>query len=216
MRKVLVVAAHPDDEVLGCGSTIAKHVNQGDEVGVLFMTDGVAARGEGGAGPRAAAAHKAIQILGAGMLVMAGFPDNEMDSISLLDVAKEIEAEIQEFSPNIIYTHHYGDLNVDHRITHQAVLTACRPLPGTWLEAIYGFEIPSSTEWGEPFIPTHFVRMREAEHVIKMQALAAYGDEIRDFPHARSKCAVESLAVMRGCQVGVERAEAFSTIRTLV
>ena len=206
--KVLVVAAHPDDEVLGAGGTIAKHVAKGDEVSVLIMTPGR----EGGEIPDAAEA--ANSILGATFLWLDDYPDNKMDTIPLLDVVKSVEYFIDNLKPDIVYTHHAGDLNIDHRITHQAVMTACRPLPGCSVKTILCFEVPSSTEWGQGFEPNWFVDI-EGFWDKKYAALNAYRSEMRDFPHPRSCTAVWSLARWRGATVGVELAEAFMVARRI-
>ena len=208
--KVLVVASHPDDEVLGCGGTIAKHVANGDEVSVLIMTQGR----EGGEIPDAAEA--ANSILGATFLWLDDYPDNKMDTIPLLDVVKSVEYFIDNLKPDIVYTHHAGDLNIDHRITHQAVMTACRPLPGCSVKTILCFEVPSSTEWGQGFEPNWFVDITEFEFLgKKYDALDAYGSEMRDFPHPRSHRAVLNLGRLRGATVGVEMAEAFMVARRI-
>jgi LmbE family N-acetylglucosaminyl deacetylase len=220
--KVLVVAAHPDDEVLGCGGTIARHVAKGDEAKAIFMTDGVSSRlPVTGASPawgrRQVAAHRAAEVLGL-MLPSAvlGFGDNRMDDGPLLDVVQMIEGGVSSFAPDIIYTHHAGDLNIDHQITHQAVMTACRPMPGSTVKAIYAFEVPSSTEWAsdQSFRPNYFVDISSTLDK-KMEALKAYNEEMRDFPHPRSYEAVEALAKWRGASVGLQAAEAFMTLRRI-
>ncbi|HMA15729.1 MAG TPA: PIG-L family deacetylase, partial [Kiloniellaceae bacterium] len=161
----------------------------------------------------------AARCLGAEPPRFAGLPDNRMDQVDLLDVVKTVEAVVEAVGPSVIYTHHGGDLNLDHRIAHQAVLTACRPLPGTAVEAIYCFETVSSTEWatpeiGRPFLPNHFVDI--AEHLEqKRQALSCYAREMRPSPHARSIENVEHLARFRGGSVGLQAAEAFSVARQL-
>jgi LmbE family N-acetylglucosaminyl deacetylase len=220
MSTVLVIAAHPDDEALGCGGTIARHVREGDKVSAVFMTDGVGARGSSdGAKERGKAADMAASILGFHSVTYYGFADNQLDGVPLLEVTKAIEKAVDEVSPQIIYTHHSGDLNIDHVITQKAVLTACRPMPGNQIEAIYGFEVLSSTEWAGPeesvaFRPAHFVNIA-SDFETKMNALESYDEEMRDFPHSRSYEAVKALATYRGAQVGVAKAEAFSVIRTL-
>ena len=151
-------------------------------------------------------------------MVYLGLPDNRLDSLPLLHVVQPLEAIIREMSPEIIYTHHYGDLNVDHRVAHQAVMTACRPLPGAGVKEIYAFEVLSSTEWAtpgcHPFLPNHFVDI--SEHLAtKLQALAVYREEMRDPPHSRSIDNLNYLARLRGHTVGVVAAEAFMTLRTL-
>lgn len=220
MASILVVAAHPDDEALGCGGTIARHVAAGDEVACLFLADGATSReSEADASVRERQARRAADTLGIGEILLARFPDNRMDTVALLDVVQVIEKVVARFSPETIYTHHGGDLNIDHRITHQAVLTACRPQPGHSVRAIYGFEVPSSTEWAPPatlppFTPTRFVDIT-AYLEQKRAALDCYVEEMRPWPHARSFEAVEALARMRGACVGVEAAEAFMVIREI-
>ena len=217
-QTVLVIAAHPDDEVLGVGATIARHAAEGDKVHVLIMAEGATSRGDNADAVIAlrAAAAAAASALGAEAPQFAGFPDNRMDGLDLLDIIKNIEAEIDAIRPDIVYTHHGGDLNIDHRLTHQAVLTACRPMPGTCVRAIYTFETPSSTEWastalGETFKPTRFVDVTEYMEM-KHKGLASYASEMRPFPHARSHEALDALAVLRGSQSGIDRAEAFQTV----
>lgn len=217
MKKVLVIAAHPDDDILGCGATMARHTSEGDEVSVLFISDGETARGNKDLSERKKAATTALAILGARAQDFLDFPDNQLDTVPLLSVVKKIENVIQQFQPNIIYTHHFGDLNVDHKITHKAVVTACRPLPSSKIESIYAFEVLSSTEWAdeaECFKPTHFVNV-EKFWKQKMEAIAFYQHEMRSFPHARSSQNLEALAIHRGATVGLPKAEAFQLIRSI-
>lgn len=223
MTGILVVAAHPDDEVLGCGGTIARHVATGDSVDVLFLADGVTSRQgkrTSALAQRSAAARCACDILGARAPRFFQFPDNRLDSVPLLEVVKLLETVLAETGPRILYTHHGGDLNVDHRIAHQVVMTACRPQPGSSVKGIYSFEVPSSTDWSSqvssaPFRPNHFVDVTD-HFARKMQALEAYQEELRAFPHARSREVVEALARVRGASVGVVAAEAFGVERQLV
>ena len=225
---VVVVAAHPDDEVLGCGATVARHCDEGDEVHALILSEGITARdGVRDADVRQAeiealrsCAFAAAKALGARQPRLAGFPDNRLDTIPLIDVVKQVENVVRELRPSVIYTHHGGDLNVDHRIAHQAVLTACRPLPGGSVTEIYAFETASSTEWsgtgiGASFEPSRFVDVTRWMQR-KLQALRAYGTEMRAFPHARSLEAIEALARWRGASVGVAAAEAFVAVRQVV
>lgn len=218
---VLVVAAHTDDEALGCGGTIARHVSEGDAVYAVFMADGVTSR-QGAVQEhlidRNKAAENARKILGIKENIYLGLPDNRMDSIPLIDVVQTLKPVIQKLQPNIVYTHHHGDLNVDHRITHQAVMTACRPQPGSSVRAIYAFEVMSSTEWAttnaEPFLPNYFVDI-SAHLTTKNAALDAYRVEMRETPHSRSMQHLSSLANHRGQTVGVLAAEAFVAIRVV-
>lgn len=218
---VLVVAAHTDDEALGCGGTIARHVTEGDKVYAVFMADGVSSRtasDQADFARRMQAAENARVILGIEWNFYLGLPDNRMDSIPLIDVVQKLEPIIDKVRPNIVYTHHHGDLNVDHRITHQAVMTACRPLPGSSVGAIYAFEVMSSTEWAtptaEPFLPNYFVDI-SAHLTTKNDALDAYRAEMRKSPHSRSMQHLSSLVSHRGQSVGVLAAEAFVSIRVV-
>lgn len=225
---VLVVAAHPDDEILGVGATLARHAQAGDAVHALILAEGATARDpRRGAKARAdeiaalrTAAAKAAEAIGARPPRFGGLPDNRLDSCALLDVVKLVEQAIAELSPAVIYTHHGGDLNVDHRIAHAAVATACRPLPGAACRAIYTFETPSSTEWASPeqsptFRPTRFVDV-SATLDAKLAALACYEAEMRPFPHPRSAEAVRALAAWRGAAAGLAAAEAFQVVREIV
>jgi len=220
-KSILIVAAHADDEVLGCGGTIARHVAEGDRVHVVFMADGVGSRGAGESNQlvtRINARNRAIQILGVENWHSLDFPDNCMDSVPLLDVVQSLEPIIEKVQPTRVYTHHHGDLNVDHRITHQAVMTACRPVPGSSVREILTFEVLSSTEWATPrvapFVPNVFVDISDYLPK-KLEALAAYEMEIHSTPHSRSVAHVEALARHRGNCAGVEGAEAFEVVRVL-
>lgn len=223
MTVVAVVAAHPDDEALGCGGTLARHAARGDEVHVLFLADGVAAR-EGAAraeiAQRQDAARSAMRVMGAREPHFGGFPDNRMDTVPLLEVVQVVETFLSKAGARVIYTHHGGDLNIDHRVAHAAVVTACRPVPGSIVDAVYTFEVLSSTEWHSPqqtapFVPQQYVDVT-ATLDKKLKALRCYGAEMRAGPHARSYDAVQSLARLRGAQAGVAAAEAFEVLRRLV
>lgn len=218
---ILIVAAHADDEVLGCGGTIARHVLEGDQVHLVLMADGVNARE--GAMPddlarRMAASEKAQKILGVSEVHCLGFPDNQMDDLPLLKIVQSLEPIIYGLAPSVIYTHHHGDLNVDHRLTQEAVMTACRPQPGCSVKQIYGFEVLSSSEWAtpqqEPFMPILFVDI-SAQLAVKTRALEAYVEEMRPIPHSRSIEHAAVLAQHRGYSVGVEAAEAFVVYRMI-
>lgn len=220
-KKVLVVAAHTDDEALGCGGTIAKHVAQGDTVYAVFLADGVTSRPDSTSEEleaRNAAAASAHTILGIKQSFMLGFPDNRMDSVPLLDIVQKLESVLEEVKPQVIYTHHHGDLNIDHRITHQAVMTACRPQPNFCVKEIYAFEVLSATEWNnpntQPFAPNVFIDI--SNHLpTKIKALQAYAEEMREAPHSRSFEHVQALAKHRGYTVGMMAAEGFMLVRKI-
>jgi len=226
-RKILVVAAHPDDEVLGCGGSIAKWTKIGHSVSILIMAEGATSRDKRREQKLrkkelsllSMSSNKAAKILGANSVELLNFPDNRMDSLDLLDVVKKVEDQIENLKPDDVVTHHAGDLNIDHRITHQAVITACRPEPGKTVKRILTFEIPSSTEWQSPlaefpFIPNWFEDISDSLS-LKIEALKAYGSEMMKWPHARSLKGVEHLAHWRGASVGFEAAEAFMLARNL-
>jgi N-acetylglucosamine malate deacetylase 1 len=221
-KVILVVAAHPDDEVLGCGGTVARHVDDGDEVHVIFMSDGVTSRTDIGSNEieiRKQAKKYACNILSIVQPTrFLGFPDNCMDTVALLDIVQALEKVINEIEPEVIYTHHIGDLNIDHRITHKAVITACRPQPGFCVKEIYAFEVLSSTEWQTPgvkaFYPNVFVDI--ADYIdFKKQALEAYFEEMRQSPHSRSIDNAIRLNALRGNTVGLDYAEAFMLLRKI-
>ena len=227
MTSVLVVAAHPDDEVLGCGGTIARHADASDQVQVLIVAEGATSRQQHRSRLKscdelsalAKAARKAGSILGAAGVDLLDFPDNRLDSLDRLDLIKRIEECIDRHQPQVVYVHHAGDVNVDHRRLHEAVVTACRPIPGHPVRRLLSFEVSSSTEWQPPgsssaFQPNWFVDISD-HWQRKREALKAYASEMRPWPHARSLEAVEHLARWRGAQVGVEAAEAFCLLRQL-
>lgn len=227
-ERVLVVAAHPDDEILGLGGTLARHVSAGDDVRALIVAEGITSREQqrdamvqaDALADLRSAALSAAAVLGCQPPQFLGLPDNRLDSIDLLDIVKPIQVIIDEQRPTVVYTHHGGDLNIDHRLVYQAVLTACRPMPGDFVRAIYAFETVSSTEYGvargnDMFCPTHFVNVTDWLDV-KRRALECYRSEMRPFPHARSLENVEHLARYRGASVGIEAAEAFMVVRDVL
>ena len=225
--KYLIIAAHPDDEVLGCGGSIAKWSRSGAEVHILIMAEGATSRDKSRNRLKrkneilslAQSADKACEILGAKSIKLLNFPDNRMDSVDLLDVIKDIESHIRKIKPEVIVTHHSGDLNIDHQVIHKAVITASRPQPGHFVKRILSFEVPSSTEWNThsssvPFVPNYFEDITDTLK-LKIQALEAYESEMREWPHSRSIKATKHLAKWRGASVGFKSAEAFILLRQL-
>ena len=164
-KNVLILAAHPDDETLGCGASIAKLSSQNHDIKLLTFTDGESSKEKTLNNNRKNCLEKVSKILGIKSFKSGNFPDNRMDSTPLLDIIQKLEPIIEKLKPSIIYTHHHGDLNIDHQLTHTAVMTACRPLPNSSVREIYGFEILSSTEWSVSqhslFNPTFFVDITE-------------------------------------------------------
>lgn len=225
---IAVVAAHPDDEVLGCGGTLARMAAEGHAVHILLISDGQTSRAVKAGQPsvekvlnaRNSAARAACEILRGSSVETLGLPDNRLDGMDLLDVVKHIESFVERYRPALLLTHHSGDVNIDHRVVHDAVISACRPQPGHPVKELLFFEVPSSTEWRPPasasaFCPNYFVDI-SATLPKKLEALNAYAPELRPFPHPRSIKAVTALAHWRGATVGVEAAEAFILGRKLV
>lgn len=228
-KKIGVIAAHPDDEVLGCGASIAEHIKKGDEVYVLILAEGITSRdnirsrkmNDEKLSDLALSAKKAHRILGTTYLELLDFPDNRLDSIDRLDIIKKVESFISKFSVSVIYTHYQNDLNIDHRIVHDATMVACRPKPGSIVKEILSFEVPSSTEWGfspdgKGFSPNFFNVFDLSSIEKKRKALEAYNSEMCDWPHSRSLEAVMTLAKWRGASIGSpDGAEAFEVVRII-
>ncbi len=222
----LVVAAHPDDEVLGAGATVARLADRGEQVHVAILGEGITSRYT-----RREDAHadllarlrdqsrRACERIGAAGVVHYELPDNRFDTVPLLDVVHLVEELVERFQPDVVYTHRAGDLNIDHDVVHRAVLTATRPVPGSFVRRVYAFEVPSSTEWafgiGRPFAPNVFV---DAAATLdrKIEAMELYESEARAFPHPRSPEALASLARTRGAAAGLAAAEAFELVREIL
>ncbi|MBW1697333.1 MAG: PIG-L family deacetylase [Deltaproteobacteria bacterium] len=224
--KVLVVAAHPDDEVLGCGGTISRLAHDGHDVYITILGEGITSRykqREDADADLIEALHnrscQVAEVLGAQDLFLYNLPDNRFDTVPILDVVKIIEELVERIQPQVIYTHHGGDLNIDHVVVHRAMLTAARPMQGQPVREIFAFEVPSSTEWSfqrfEPsFRPNVFIDISDTLN-IKVQALSLYETEARPFPHPRSPEAIHAIAHRWGTIVGCEAAEAFELIRSI-
>ncbi|WP_432353152.1 PIG-L deacetylase family protein [Sporosarcina sp. A2] len=212
-KNVLVIVAHPDDELLGSGGTLKKLMNEGYTVITVIVVKG-----------REEEEHQMNQIvlnannhLGIDNVIFLEHPNLLLEMTPLHVINKEIEALLDKYEPAIIFTHHYGDINRDHQILFQAVLTAARPLPGKKPIELICFETVSSTEWSQQtsdkiFKPNYFVDISDTID-IKLESLKFYDVEMRPFPHPRSYKGVRHLAQVRGMTVGVEYAEAFEIIR---
>lgn len=217
-KKILVVVAHPDDEVLGVGGTLCAHRDRGDSISILIL-----ANGEDSRGPVSDPEKRFDQARGVAeklkaKLFLENFPDNKFDTVSLLSLAQVIEKVAAEVGPDVVYTHHIDDLNIDHRLVCQAVLTACRPQPGFSVSEILSFEILSCTEWQikdhRIFKPNYYIDI--SKHIEEKKSLMSfYADELRDYPHPRSLIGIEVLAKYRGLEVGLGAAEAFYIIRKI-
>ena len=223
---ILVIAAHPDDDVLGCGGTIAREQG-GNEVRIVILGEGVSSRFARRSEAAAADldrlkedARAAASELGARSVDFGGLADNRFDELPLISVVQQVERWIDTYRPGVIYTHHPGDLNIDHGVTFRAVLTATRPGASSHLVGkILTFEVPSSTEWSfqrvePPFRPNVFVDISETlDH--KIDAMRRYRSEIREAPHPRSAENIRAMAAYRGAAAGMAFAEAFELIRSL-
>jgi LmbE family N-acetylglucosaminyl deacetylase len=215
-KTAVVVAAHPDDETLGCGATIAKLSDTGWSVTVLVFTNGVDARLVGDPKSRLAQYSRACRLLGAeSRFAPLGALDQELDLLPIPLVASQVERLLAEKRPSLLLTHHLNDLNSDHRRVADAALVASRPFAST-VQNVATFEVPSSTEWSfgyESFSPNLFVEISEKQIARKLRAMAAYEHETRPDPHPRAPQRLDALASYRGSQAGVNRAEAFRILR---
>jgi LmbE family N-acetylglucosaminyl deacetylase len=219
---VLCIAAHPDDEVLGAGGTLARHAAEGEDVHVCILSDGVTSRYDNPENAteemeqRRDRARRACETLGA-TVSLHGFPDNQFDTVPLLDIVQTIEEEIVTHNPQVIYTHHYGDLNIDHELVCRATVTATRPLANSRIKRVLAFETLSATEWSVPspenvFQPTSFVDVSEYIEP-KIDALQVYESELQEPPHPRTvETVIENTSVW-GSKAGFPSAEAFELLR---
>lgn len=225
--RILVVAAHPDDEVLGCGGTLARAKSSGAHVAVLFLGEGVAGRFPFGqydsdefreqTRVRTESAHKALEVLGADEVTIGTHYSCQFDTVPLIQFTHEIEKQIDRHKPTVILTHNQAEVNIDHSITFTAVENACRPTRQWTPRNILCFEIVCSGNWTleTVFKPNFYVDVSK-HWERKMQAWHCYAMESRPFPFPRSDSGLETLARFRGMQVGVEKAEAFRLLRAVV
>lgn len=223
-KKILIVAAHPDDEVLGCFGTVARLISEGHKAYTLILGEGKTSRDE----MRDVDAKKeeiealndeimqANNSIGITRVYVESFPDNRFDSVDLLDIVKVVNRVKEEVKPDIIFTHYEHDLNIDHQLTYKAVITATRPMEEECVKEIYSFEILSSTEWNYPlsFSPDTFFDITDTLDQ-KLSAMKAYTSELREFPHPRSLKGIKLNAQYHGMRVGKKAVEAFKTIRII-
>lgn len=226
MKNVLVFAAHPDDELLGLGGTVRRLTNEGITVRAVIMAEGLTSRADS----REKAdllelenlqsdARRAAEVVGYKNIDFCGLPDNRMDGMELLDVIKIITKYVEKYRPDTVFTHHHGDLNIDHRIICEAVLTACRPVGDYGVKRILTFETPSSSEWNfnysEPFHPNVYFDVTETIEA-KIKGMSFYRSESTVYPHPRSPEALRSLGRLRGTNVGFDMAEGFMLLRECI
>jgi LmbE family N-acetylglucosaminyl deacetylase len=222
----LVLAAHPDDEVLGCGGTIARRVQEGEDVYIAILGEGITSRydhrdeaDQGRLHELHATSEQVADLLGANDLFMYNLPDNRFDTVPLLNVIKTIEELIERVKPDTLFTQHGGDLNIDHNIVYRAALTATRPVANHPVKKVYSYEVASSTEWAfekfEPsFQPNTFVDITETLET-KVQAMEMYESEARSYPHPRAPESLRAIARNWGRTAGLHVAEAFELVRSV-
>lgn len=216
--KILVIAPHPDDEVLGCGGTIAKHTKEGDEVYLCIVTKAYTPDwSEEFMKSRPKEIEKANKILGIKKTYFLDYPTVKLDTIPLKELIEAISKVVNEVKPEIVYIPHKGDINKDHRLVFEASLVAIRPINHK-IRRILSYETLSETEWGrplEPFIPNLYIDISETFEK-KIGAMKAYESELRQYPHPRSLEIIEALAKKRGSEIGVNFAEAFMLVREII
>lgn len=228
-KRILTVVAHPDDEILGLGATMFKLINDyGVKTRVVILGEGITSRAQNrnvDLWQKELDIHRnnifqAQQAIGYGSVGIYDFPDNRFDTVALLDIIKVIEKEKADFLPDVIFTHHGGDVNIDHQRTFEAVITCCRPMQQEEVKTIVTFETMSGTEWRastdpKQFIPNFFVSVNEAGLTAKIKAMESYEFEKRVYPHPRSPEALKIVAQRWGVATGIEYAEAFCLVRNI-
>ncbi|GHA30263.1 PIG-L domain-containing protein [Salinimicrobium marinum] len=228
-KKILIVVAHPDDELLGLGATMYQLNNDYSCITrVVILGEGITSRAEvrdPEKWEKELKIHReniknAQEAIGYGSVGIYDFPDNRFDTVSLLDIIKVIEKEKQDFDPEVIFTHHGGDVNVDHQRTFEAVVTATRPMKDERVKTVITFETPSGTEWRaatDPrhFVPNMYVSVSEEAIEAKIRGMESYEFEKRQYPHPRSPEALKIQAQRWGIAVGKDFAEAFTVVRSI-
>lgn len=214
-RRILVIAAHPDDELLGCGGTVALHCKNGDRVWSLIACEGSSHRNVDQISDVHGThyAEQAGQVLGVERVIMLNFPDQKLDTFTLCDIMAPIEKVVQELNPHVVYCQYGGDINYDHEVLFKALSVAVRPTSECF-EAVFAFDTASSTEWAYPrsFVPDTWVDIsRTLEQ--KLEAFKCYDSELRDYPHPRSVEGLKYKAHAWGNQCCMDAAEVFMTVR---
>jgi LmbE family N-acetylglucosaminyl deacetylase len=228
-KKIMIVVAHPDDELLGLGASMHRLIREANvKTHVVILGEGITSRSDKRdlqEWQNELSIHKtnvkmAQKEIGYHSVNLYDFPDNRFDTISILDIVKVIEKEKTDFDPDIIFTHHGGDVNIDHQKTFEAVITATRPIRGENVRTIITFETPSGTEWrasSDPrhFIPNFFISFSNIDINAKIAAMQQYKFEKREYPHPRSPEALKILAQRWGIVIGYDFAEAFTIVRSI-
>lgn len=223
-KRILIVAAHPDDEVLGCFGTVSRLIKEGYEAYTLILGEGKTSRDatrdvenkKDEIDLLNSEIQKANDLIGIKKVFVESFPDNRFDSVDLLDIVKVISKVKEEVLPDIIFTHYENDLNIDHTITYKAVITATRPMPTESVKEIYSFEVLSSTEWNYPLSFSADTYFDVSDTIsLKIDAMKEYSSELCEYPHPRSIEGIELNAKYQGMRVGKEYVEAFMSIRVI-
>lgn len=226
MKKILVIAAHPDDEVLGLGGTIAKYAASGAEITLLIITDGSSSQYRGRADLDSIIENKkketaaAAKILGITRIIYGGLPDMQLDMTPHIEINSVIEKAVGEYKPNTVFTHFYGDINKDHRCVYESTSVACRPFESQCVKKILLYSVPSSTEWSLPraetaFMPNWYENIEGNSAQKKYQALECYKTELRDYPAPRSVRYLKNADSAEGNRVGLTAAESFMLVRNI-
>lgn len=210
---MLVIAAHPDDELLGCGGTLALHAQAGDHVTAVIVCEGESLRYGAGGRNMDAQTMEACRKLGVSDIRLLGFADQRLDTMTLTEIVTPLEQIVREVRPHTVYSQYGGDVNRDHELLFKAMLVATRP-PEIFIEGVYAFDTASSTEWAFPrtFTPDTWVDISTTLET-KLEAMACYRSEVRDYPHPRSLEALQHRAKAWGNQSCLDVAEVFMTIR---
>lgn len=224
-KNILIIVAHPDDEVLGMGGTIAKLHNQNNRITLLIVTDGSTCQYGNKQNisqileDKRKETKKAAEVMGIDKIIYGNLPDMKLDSIEHVLINKVIEQAVEDVNPDVIFTHFYGDVNVDHQMVYKSTLVAARPMPGRKLKELYCFDVPSSTEWSPQlansvFMPNYFVDIEDFAQT-KYSAMGEYKTELREYPHPRSVEYLQQTDTATGLRIGIKKAEAFMLLRRI-
>ena len=226
MERVLIIVAHPDDEVLGMGGTIYKYTSQGIEVDLLIVTDGSSSQYSQRSDIESILAAKKIEtrkcadLLGINKIFYGNLPDMKLDAIPHIEINRVIEGVIDEVKPSIVYTHFSGDVNKDHRCVYESTLVACRPVKNQCVKKLFSYSVPSSTEWNiqtenSVYTPNWYEDISGEYAEIKYKAFSCYETEARPYPHPRSTEYLSILDSAEGLKVGLQAAESFILLRSV-
>ena len=226
MERVLIIAAHPDDEVLGMGGTISKYTSQGIEVNLLIVTDGSSSQCsqrhdiDSIIAAKKNETRKCADLLGINKIFYGNLPDMKLDATPHIEINRVIEGVIDEVKPSIVYTHFSGDVNKDHGCVYESTLVACRPVQNQCVKKLFSYSVPSSTEWNiqnenSVFTPNWYEDISGKHAEIKYNAFSCYETEVRPYPHPRSIEYLRILDSAEGLKVGLQAAESFILLRSI-